>query len=809
MAVCRPPLALIQNIMRGFLFSAAAALLLMAPAAESAGKSDGVTTSSATLIEAAEKRVAPYDEAVTTPSATTKEDTPDKVEQLDSAIVSSSRAGKSTPVTFTTVSAGELRKADPLYSLPMLLAAQPSVVTTNEGGTGLGYSKMTIRGSKGSQINVTLNGITLNDSESQEVFWVNIPSLTNILNSVQLQRGLGTSANGAGAFGGSVNMSTASVGSQPFASFDIARGSFNTLTTSVAAGTGLLPSGFYFNAAYSKNTTDGYIRNAWADVQSAFAALGWLKGDNSLKLTWLMGDQHTGITWNGEPYANYLKGDYKYNSAGEHYDSFGNVSYYDNDSDNYTQNHLQLNYTHQFSDALIWSTTLNYTKGDGYYEEYKDDAKVTKYGFSSPLTATDGNSYEKGDFIIHKSMDNAYYALSTNLHYSSEMLTVTGGAYLSAYDGDHFGEVLWSDLLGDEYAYGSHWYDNNGLKKELNLFGRAEWSPVERLTAFADLQYRGVSLTMSGADDDNDPLDYDKNWNFFNPRAGVTFDFTEKQKVYASLALGHREPGRGDLKENIKSAIAQKKAGSEDTSVSLQPERMVDVEVGYAFTGERFSANANIYLMEYKNMLLETGRLSSTGYAIKENVPESYRRGIELSAAWTPSQVFRFDANTTLSVNKIKDYTAWFADYDNQNDWNPTGQYSQSLGKVDMLLSPSVIAAGQATVKPFAAMFTNSLKTTTISLGAKYVGKQYWDNTGSSDREIPGYFTANLSVSHEFSLKEGKLGLSGYVNNLFNKRYYADAWVYRAHFNDGSWYQEEGVFPQAPVNFILKVSYRF
>ncbi len=729
------------------------------------------------------------------------------IEKLDSAVVSVSRAGKRTPVTFTTVTAKELRDAAPMSSLPMVLSLQPSVVTTNEGGTGLGYSKMTLRGSKGSQLNVTLNGITLNDQESQEVFWVNIPSLTSILNSVQLQRGLGTSANGAGAFGGSINMSTASVVSDPSASFELGRGSWNTLTTSVSAGSGLLPSGLYFNVAFSKNTTDGYIRNAFADVQSAFAVLGWLKGDNSLKLTWLMGDQRTGITWNGLPLSKYEKGDYRYNSAGEYHDSFGNVRYYDNETDNFTQHHLQLSYSRQLQDALVWSTTLNFTKGDGYFEQYKEDAKVSKYGFASPLTAADGNACGKGDFIIHKSMDNEYYVLNSSLSYSSECLDFTGGIYLSSYDGGHFGEVMWSDLLGDEYAYGDHWYDNKGLKKEMNVFARTEWRPSAGLTLFADLQYRGVALEMSGEDDDNDSLDYSTAWHFFNPRAGLTYDLAEGHRLYASIALGHREPGRGDLKENIKSVLAQKEAGDADAEVSLKAERMVDLEVGYSFVSEHFTGNANIYLMEYRNMLLETGRLSSTGYAIKENVPESYRRGLELAAAWKPSEVLSLDANGTLSVNKLVDYTAWSAEYD--PEWNYVGQYPEHFDKVDILLSPSVVAMAQVTVSPFVNVSSNSLKTTTLSLGSKYVGRQYWDNTGNADREIPAYTVTHLSVSHEFSLRTGRLGLSGYVSNLFNKRYYADAWVYRAHFTDGSWYQEEGVFPQAPRNFILKLSYRF
>ena len=328
--------------MRGFLFSAALCALVPFAAAAAVNEAD-VTSGNAGNI--------PAEEEIN--------------DRLDSVVVSASRAGKSTPVTYTMVSRQQLRQNNPINSLPMMLNLQPSVVSVNEGGTGLGYSKMTIRGSKGSQVNVTLNGITLNDAESQEVFWVNIPALTSLISSVQLQRGLGTSANGAGAFGASVNMSTASVTSDPHVSAEISAGSYNTFMTTVAAGTGLTKSGIYFDFAYSKNYTDGYIRNAKARVQSA-------------RLTYLMGDQHTGITWNGIDLDTY-KTDRRYNSAGEYTDEFGNVHYYDNETDNYTQHHIQLNYTHQFPKNVVWSTTLNFTKGDGYYENYKAGESMSDY----------------------------------------------------------------------------------------------------------------------------------------------------------------------------------------------------------------------------------------------------------------------------------------------------------------------------------------------------------------------------------------------------------------------------------------------
>lgn len=724
------------------------------------------------------------------------------VDKLDSAVVSVSRAGSATPVTYTMVSRDELRTANPMHSLPMSLALQPSVVSVNEGGTGLGYSKMTVRGIKGSQINVTLNGITLNDAESQEVFWVNIPALSGILSSVQLQRGLGTSASGPGAFGASLNMSTASVGANQYASADFGYGSYNTFTATAAAGTGLTRSGLYFDFAYSRGLTDGYIRNAFADVQSAFAVLGWMNERNSLRLTWLFGDQHTGITWHGIDLAQY-EADRRYNPAGEYYDQYGNVRYYDNDTDNYTQHHLQLNYTRLFAERFVWTTTFNWTKGDGYYENYKAGKRFSKYNF-----IFDEDS--EGDFIVREAMDNHYFVLNSDLRYSSERLALTAGVNLSRYDGDHIGKVLWSDILGDDYDYSSHkWYLNNGLKQEANAFVRAEWAPLNWMTAYADMQYRGVWLDMSGPEDDQIPLDYSCQWQFLNPRAGISFHWDSRQKAYISAALGHREPGRSDIKENIKNAWVADQAGVANEGVSLKPEKMLDLEVGYTYYSDKISASANFYLMEYWDMLLETGRLSNVGYAIKENVDRSWRRGLELAVSCQAVSWMKADANLTLSQNQIRDYTEYVQNID--ENWEPTGRVtSMTYGKTTMLMSPSMTGMARLNFTPFCNICNNSLKTTMLSIGGKYVGRQYLDNTMTESRSIPAYFTADLSLMHEFDMNCGKLSLGLYVNNLFNNKYYADGWCWKNYMeSEGTIVDGIGIYPQAPANYMLKVGWRF
>ena len=407
-------------------------------------------------------------------------------------------------------------------------------------------------------------------------------------------------------------------------------------------------------------------------------------------------------------------------------------------------------------------------------------------------------------------MANNYYVVNSDVKYKGDKLNVTGGVNLSQYNGNHYGEVLWNEILGDDYDYDgrypvsaeNEWYYSRSIKREANLFARAEYSPLSWLTAYLDLQYRGVSLKMSGIDDEDDlDIGYRTSWNFFNPRAGLTFrkDF---HKVYASAALGNREPGRSDIKEVI---ITNNLGGSRP---DLKPEKMVDVEIGYEFASEKVTASANLYFMEYFDMLLETGRLSDVGYAIKENVGRAYRRGAELAVAWQAAPWVRLDANATLSLNRIRNYVEYYTVID--DDWNEKGQKAVEDGTTRMLMSPSVVGLVQLSFTPFRTVCSNSLKTTALTLNGKYVGKQFLDNTATDRRSIPGYYVMNLSLTHEFSLRHGKLGLGAYVNNLLNNMYIADGWCWKNMMeSDGSIVDGVGVFPQAPANFMIRASYKF
>ena len=712
----------------------------------------------------------------------------EKTERLDSVVISASRATDKTPVSHTDVGKEALRASNPSFSLPMALELLPSVVTYNEGGTGLGNSAMTIRGSKGSQINVTLNGITLNDAESQEVFWVNIPSITAMVSGVQVQRGLGTTMSGAGDFGASINMNTALVQRDPSGRLSLSAGSFGTRMLQAQASTGLLPGRWYMDLFFSAGHTDGYIRGASVESASLFGVLGWLGKRNSLRLTLLHGQQRSGITWDGIDLEQYEK-DRRYNGAGEYYDQSGNVRYYPGQTDNYIQTHLQLNYTHSFTGALTWTSTLNYTRGDGFDEYYKTNRKLASFGITGvPELPT------RSDMIYRKKMDNDLWVLSSSLRYSAGTIKATAGVNLSRYRGGHWGEILWVKSLEDAGIGLSEkyqgWYDNTGIKADASAFVRAEWSPLEWFTAYADLQYRAINYTLEGVDDDwlsygadpADRLDYSRIWRFFNPRVGVTFE-KGPHKVFLSAAVGQREPGRGDIKENVKGEMSP-----------IEPEKMLDVELGYRLSLEKFTLQANLYAMEYKDMLLETGRLSSSGYAIKENVPRAWRRGIELQAAWMPLKWLALDGNATLSINQIKDYSSYIP-YDDESG----RMYVKDYGLTTMLMSPGIIGMARVRVTPW--------KGGEISASAKFVGKQYLDNSMREEMAVPFYWTSAVSLSHGFDFG---LKLSAYVNNIFNRMYYAAGWRWESYNEAQNMvYSGVGVYPQPPINFIVKAEYSF
>ena len=708
--------------------------------------------------------------------------------KLDSIVVEAYRAGKNTPVSYTKIGRKELLSTAPSNSIPMLLSLTPSVVSSTEGGNGLGYSSMRIRGSEGSRINVTLNGIALNEAESQEVFWVNIPSFSSFLQDVQIQRGVGISSNGPAAFGASINMRTLGSASEAYGNAEFSLGSYGTFMSTIGAGTGLSKGGLSADFRFSRNLGDGYIRNAKTDLTSFFGSLGWYNGKSSVKVNYILGDQKSGITWVGIS-REQMEKDRRFNSAGSYYDVAGNIHYYDNETDNYRQHHIQAHFITMLNPSLSLSATAHYTKGDGYYENYKANRKFPDYGL--PVQIVGGVSYNRSDMIVQKAMDNNYTAFNANLQYNALKFKANAGLSASLYSGDHFGNIIWSmynESIGKDYK----WYDNNGGKSDISAFAKGEYTFDEILTAYLDMQYRRVDYKLSGVDDDIVALDWSRGYNFFNPKAGLTLSINKGNQLYASVAVGRKEPARTDIKEAVK-------AGKSD---DIRPERLIDYELGYRFNGTNFDLSANLYLMEYKDQLVPTGRLSSTGYVIKENVNRSYRRGIEIAAALRPMHLLRFDGNITLSKNIIRDYAAFVDQYDNEDNWSYLPQKEYRFDKSAISFSPSLTGMAMATVFPSS--------TSSISLDAKYVGKQYMDNMESEDRSIPAYYLLNFRASKTFNIKnERYMDIQFFINNLLNRKYFSNGWVYFAQFATGSDYIEEGIYPQAEINFMMRIAFRF
>ena len=717
------------------------------------------------------------------------EELPDSLKQvnLNEIIVSATRVNEHAPIAFNNVSAQEIKANNTAKNIPYILQTLPSIVAYSEDGSGVGNTSFRIRGTDATRINVTLNGMPLNNPESQEVYWVNIPDLSNSLQSIQVQRGVGSSTNGSGAFGASISLKTQGARPQAYGEASTGVGSYNTFTSTIAAGTGILKNGLSFDARYSRVTGDGYIRNGKVNHRSAYASASYYNKNQLFKLSYLNGIQHTGITWEGIS-PEQLKTDRKYNPAGAYYDEAGNVHYYENETDNYYSDIIQFTYSNALSDKLSLNVGLSYNHGYGYYENYKADQKFKKYGLDPQLV--NDSTYKSSDVITRKLMKNNFYVGNFTLNYISDKLTLTGGGNLTSYQGDHYGKLLWvkyNKNISDKYE----WYRGDADKKEFSVFGKITYNILDNLAIFGDMQYRYIDYRMSGIDDDLENITNKNYYSFFNPKAGLSYSFNNNE-VYASLSISNREPLRTDIKESVKGGSTQK----------IQPERMFDYELGYRYSSAIASFNANLYYMRYKDQMVQTGKLNDVGYKLMQNVPTSYRMGIELSGAVQPANWIRIDANVTLSQNKIKNYTAYYDLYNNQNDYEFVKQTSEYLGTTNISFSPNVIGSGILTITPYKAL--------SLALVGKYVGKQYYDNTSNKDNRLADYFVSNIVLGYTFKTQKiGEVDIQFSVNNILNKRYVGNAWVATDKFEDGSEIVYTGLYPQATRNIMAKLGIRF
>lgn len=718
------------------------------------------------------------------------EEIPDSLKQvnLNEIIVSATRVTERAPIAFSNIGTAQIKENNTAKNIPYILETMPSIVAFSEDGSGVGNTSLRIRGTDATRINVTFNGMPLNNPESQEVYWVNIPDISNALQNIQVQRGVGSSTNGSAAFGASISLKSQGAKPKAYGEASTAIGSYNTVTSTIAAGSGVLKNGLSFDARYSRVTGDGYIRNGSVNHRSAYAAMSYYKNNQLFKLSYINGIQHTGITWEGIS-PEQMKTDRRYNPAGKYYDDAGNLHYYDNETDNYYSNIVQLTYTNTLTERLSLNVGLNYNHGYGYYENYKMDRKFSKYGLQPQLIKD--SLHKSSDLIVRKLMKNNFYTGNVAINYTTDQFNFVGGVMMSSYSGDHYGEVRWSKL-NQNIPTNYKWYTNDADKKEFNIFAKGSYRLTDKFTISGDLQYRYIDYRMKGLDDDLEDITNNNYFSFFNPKGGLSYSFDSKNDVYASLSFAQREPLRTDIKESVKGGNNQR----------IKPEQMLDYELGYRYASKGASFNANIYYMKYKDQMVQTGKLNDVGYKLMENVPDSYRLGLELVGAYQFAEWIRLDANVTISRNKIKDYTAYYDLYDNQNDWNAVGQTSDHYKSTDISFSPNVISSGIITITPY--------KTLRLALIGKYVGKQYYDNTSNEKNQLADYFVSNFAVSYTFKTQKiGEIDLQFFVNNLLNKEYVANAWVSTDKFQDNTQAVYTGLFPQATRNIMAKLGIRF
>lgn len=714
-----------------------------------------------------------------------------KLVKLEEVVVSATRAKQDAPIAVSDLNEVQIKKENAAKNIPSLLQTLPSVVAYTEGGTAVGNTSFRIRGTDANRINITLNGMPLNNPESQEVYWVNLPDLSNSLQSMQIQRGVGTSTNGTASFGASISMQTVGGRAKPYADLSSAYGQYNTLLLSGAAGTGIMKNGLSLDARYSYTKSDGYIRNGKVDHKNIYAALSHYSDKQLIRLIYMNGIQHTGITWEGiDP--TLVDKNRRYNPAGQYTDDNGNIRYYDNETDNYYSNIGQLVYTRYLTNELTFNANLSYNHGYGYYENYKVDQKFGEK-FGLPDQQVGGITYKRSDIIRRKLMKNDLYSGGINLNYQKRSLTLVFGGMYNYFDGDHYGCLLWvkhNQNITENYE----WYRNESEKKDMNAYLKAEYRPFDNLSLFAEVQDRYIDYRMKGIDDDVTDLTNNNYYNFINPKGGVSFRFHDYNEVYGSFGISNREPLRADLKESLKGGGSR----------NITSERLYDYELGYKFANSIFSFSTNIYYMDYKDQLVQTGKLNDIGYKLQENVPDSYRTGIEIAASYAPTTWLRLDGNLTLSKNKIKNYTAYYDYYDNQTNWNPLPQKAEFHKSTDISFSPKTVGSFIMTLKPFEG------EDISFSFVNKYVGKMFYDNTSNADNRLSDYLVTDFIASYTLDAhKIGKFDFQFFINNLASIKYNANAWVETVKFADGKQEVYKGVFPQAGANLMGRIRYRF
>lgn len=714
---------------------------------------------------------------------------------LDEITVKSTRANERSAIAYSNVGAEDISVRNLGQDIPYLLSLTPSFVTTSDAGTGIGYTGFRIRGTDANRINVTVNGIPYNDAESHGSFFVNIPDIASSLSSVQVQRGVGTSTNGAPAFGASINMQTENKLLSPFAELSGTYGSFNTSKYTVKVGTGLLPGKFALEGRISGINSDGFVDRAFSDLKSYYFSAGYFAENTSLKFVSFGGKEKTYQAWNGVDLEmlrlNPLEYKRTYNDIGKYVDDEGNVKFYDNQTDNYTQIHYQLHWIQKLHANLHLNAALHYTDGIGYYEDYKTGRKYYEYGLEPAIV--NGTTLSKTDLIRQKWLESDFYGLIFSLNYKKDKLEASFGGGMNRYLCDHTGKVIWV-RHPNNFDPRKNWYFNQSTKDDANIYLKANAELIENFFATADLQYRYIYYDMNGQDDKYDgaagtmrDITQAHDFHFFNPKFGLMYKPNSRNDIYASFSVANREPNRNNYTD----------AGESDRPTS---ERLYDLETGYRYQSSRFSASANFYYMKYKDQLILTGKISDIGEPLTSNIPDSYRMGVELIAAYKFSDLLRWNGNMTVSRNKILNFTEEVENY--AADWSDLPPWVNHFEKTDIAYSPSIIAN---------SIFTFSYNNFQADIYSTYVGKQYIDNTGNDTRSINPYFVNNLSLSYSHPLKKylKSIDIQVLINNIFNVEYETNGYVWWTYYLDGQRMNELRHFPQAGTNFLISTTFKF
>ena len=688
---------------------------------------------------------------------------------LEPVEVKATRAGENSPFTKTNLPKKQIDKLNLGQDLPFILNQTPSVVVNSDAGNGVGYTGIRIRGSDASRINVTMNGVPFNDAESQGTFFVDLPDFTSSVGSIQVQRGVGTSSNGAGAFGASINISTNEVNLKPYVEFNNSYGSFNTWKNTIKVGSGLVSDHFTVDLRLSRIKSDGYIDRAASDLSSYYFSTAYLGKKNSIRFNMFSGKEKTYQAWYGVSEAD-LETNRTINYAGMERPG----EPYDNETDNYKQDHYQLFYNHDLTSRLKFSTGFFYIKGKGYYEQYKADQAYSDYGLSGPIFGTD--TITNTDLVRQLWLDNEFYGNISSLQYKSNTTQFTLGGGWNRYEGNHYGDVIWAEK---GLTLPGRWYDLDADKNDLTIYFKQQTKIGSLVSVFYDLQYRNVKYDLYGFRN-NPELIVKNRYSFFNPKFGLSFQKND-WSGYMSYSRGQKEPNRDDFE-----------AGADQQP---RPEKLNDLELGIEKRNDIYHVGLTGYYMHYEDQLVLTGKINDVGAYTRTNIPKSYRAGLELVASVKINSWLNAAGNFSFSSNKVKDFTEYIDDYDNG------GQVSNQYSSTDIAFSPNMVGGATINFIP--------LKNTELSLISKYVGKQYLDNTQNESRKLAAFYTQDARFIYTISkgcLKELNIILQ--ANNIFNKLYEPNGYTF-SYYYGGSLTTENYYFPMAGRNFMVGVNVKF